>query len=195
MPILGLLVGAIFGLCFWLLLSFFRGIVGTTIDDQSRTVPNQGMLYSAFNALASGLVAAILVEVAGRLLFSAAWPDRPIMGLSVGLLAGLFNGGLACLRHFILRILLWRSGALPWNYPHFLDTVAECILLRKVGGGYIFLHRLLLDYLVGLRTNELAEQRNVTPLHSLTPTTLLPCGHEQRLNARFCSVCGADVLL
>jgi len=58
----------------------------------------------------------------------------------------LLTGGLAYLRHYILRFLLWRAGAMPWNYPRFLDYAAEHILLRKVGGGYIFVHRLLLEY-------------------------------------------------
>ncbi len=73
-----------------------------------------------------------------------------IIGLSAGLLAGLLNGGLACLRHYVLRFLLWRAGSVPWNYPRFLDYAAERILLRKVGGGYIFVHRLLLEYFASL---------------------------------------------
>jgi hypothetical protein len=36
--------------------------------------------------------------------------------------------------------------AYPWNYVKFLDYAAERILLRKVGGGYIFIHRMLLEY-------------------------------------------------
>jgi len=68
------------------------------------------------------------------------------------LLAGLLKGGLACERHYVLRFLLWRSGAIPWDYHRFLDNAYEQILLRKVGGGYIFLHRLLLDYFAGLET-------------------------------------------
>jgi hypothetical protein len=32
----------------------------------------------------------------------------------------------------------------------FLDYATECILLRKVGGGYIFIHRLLQDYFAAL---------------------------------------------
>lgn len=34
---------------------------------------------------------------------------------------------------------------MPWHYPGFLDYAAERILLRKVSGDYIFIHRLLLD--------------------------------------------------
>ena len=61
-------------------------------------------------------------------------------------------GGWAYLRHYVLRLLLWRAGAIPWNYPRFLDYAAEHILLRKVGGGYIFVHRLLLEYFASLDT-------------------------------------------
>jgi serine/threonine protein kinase len=75
-----------------------------------------------------------------------------LIGLSAGLLVGLLNGGLACLRHGVIRFLLWRAGAIPWRYPHFLDYAAERILLRKVGGGYIFVHRLLLEYFASLQT-------------------------------------------
>jgi len=71
-------------------------------------------------------------------------------GLSAGLLAGLLYGGLAYLRHSVIRHLLWRAGSIPRNYPRFLDNAAECILLRKVGGGYIFVHRLLLEYFASL---------------------------------------------
>jgi serine/threonine protein kinase/DNA polymerase III delta prime subunit len=192
--LLGLVAGSIIGLCYWLLLGFFRGVVSITIDDQLRVVPNQGIRHSALNALRYGLVVAILFGLAGWLL-SGSWLVGLIIGLSVGLLAGLFNGGLACLRHATLRILLWRSGAIPWDYTHFLDAVVERILLRKVGGGYIFLHRLLLDYLATLGTNEPAEQRSVIPSGPTTPTDLLPCGHKPHPNARFCSVCGAAVPL
>jgi hypothetical protein len=42
--------------------------------------------------------------------------------------------------------MLWRSGNTPINYARFLDYAAERVLLRKVGGGYVFIHRLLLEY-------------------------------------------------
>ncbi len=190
--LLGLVVGPVFGLCYWFLLGFFRGTVRTTIDDQQRSVPNQGIHDSALNALWYGLVVAILSGLGGWQL-SPSWRSGLIIGLSVGLLAGLFNGGLACLRHAILRIVLWRRGVIPWNYPHFLDEMAERILLRKVGGGYIFVHQLLLDYLATFSTNKAGGQSNTGSSSPFTSTTLLPCGHQPRPNARFCSVCGAEV--
>jgi hypothetical protein len=36
----------------------------------------------------------------------------------------------------------------------FLDHAAERILLRKVGGGYIFVHRMLLEYFANLEEEQ-----------------------------------------
>src|SRR2546421_12868099 len=66
-------------------------------------------------------------------------------GLWGGLLACSMTGGLAALRHGILRLLLRRAGVVPRHYVRFLDEAASCILLQEVGGGYSFVHRLLMD--------------------------------------------------
>jgi hypothetical protein len=52
--------------------------------------------------------------------------------------------------HVVLRYMLWRNGDVPLNYAWFLDYAAERVLLRKVGGGYMFIHRYLLEYFAGL---------------------------------------------
>jgi len=52
--------------------------------------------------------------------------------------------------HLALRRALHRDGLIPWNYARFLDYAASLIFLRKVGGGYIFVHRYLLEYFAGL---------------------------------------------
>jgi hypothetical protein len=66
------------------------------------------------------------------------------------LVTGLRTGGYAWIQHILLRIFLWRAHNAPWNYPDFLDFAVERILLRRVGGGYIFIHRFLLDYFARL---------------------------------------------
>ena len=58
-------------------------------------------------------------------------------------------GGLAVIQHAVLRLALWRRGDAPLHYARFLDYAAQRILLRKVGGGYLFLHRLLLEHFAG----------------------------------------------
>jgi hypothetical protein len=40
----------------------------------------------------------------------------------------------------------------PWQAVPFLEDVVEQLLLRKIGGGYIFRHRLLQDYFASLET-------------------------------------------
>jgi NACHT domain len=163
----GLSVGLIFGLNYWYLIGLFQGVSSETIGDQQRMAPNQGIRRSAFNGLVLGFISAMSAGLIFGLIIGLSY--GLIIGLSAGLLAGLLKGGLASLRHYVLRFLLWRSGAIPWNYPHFLDNAYEQILLRKVGGGYIFLHRLLLDYFADLETGSdskvLAEDRQeILPL-------------------------------
>src|SRR5574337_1746282 len=73
---------------------------------------------------------------------------RHVFGLLSGL-GGLYVVGSACIQHLALRIILSRANCIPWRYVHFLDYAAAH-LLRKVGGGYIFAHRLLQDYFASL---------------------------------------------
>jgi NACHT domain len=69
----------------------------------------------------------------------------------VSVLVGvLVYGGSAYIHHFILRWFLRDAGVMPWNYVRFLDYAADHLLLRKVGGGYIFIHRLLMEYFASL---------------------------------------------
>ena len=61
-----------------------------------------------------------------------------------------FLGGLFAVRHYACRLVLWGSGKAPWNYARFLDSAADRLFLRKVGGGYIFIHRLVLEHFASL---------------------------------------------
>lgn len=63
-----------------------------------------------------------------------------------------FGGGMACIQHFILRIFLYRQNFIPWNYAQFLDYAYECNFLQKVGGGYIFIHRMLMEHFAKIDT-------------------------------------------
>jgi hypothetical protein len=69
-----------------------------------------------------------------------------IVGLIFGLIVGLNRGGSAVIKHYALRLTLWQAGDTPLMFVEFLDHCAGLNLLKKVGGGYIFIHRLLLEY-------------------------------------------------
>jgi hypothetical protein len=75
-------------------------------------------------------------------------------------ISALSFGGYACLSHLALRLVLSRNGSLPFRLVPFLDYCAERIFLRKVGGGYIFVHRLLMEHFASLHDQPLPEQIN-----------------------------------
>jgi hypothetical protein len=134
--VMGLVSGLVFGLVSGLVIGLVGGLLDGLVPDEitTRTVPNEGIRRSARMALVIGLVSGL------------------VTGLVFGLVSGLWKGGLACLQHLILRFLLWRNDFAPWHYVRFLDYAAERVFLRKVGGGYIFVHRLLLEYFATLES-------------------------------------------
>lgn len=116
---------------------------------------NEGIRSTGKNGLVFGLVAGLVFAfgvtfagtVGGQIV---GWSMGPIAGLAEGLGIGLLVGHAAYAKHFILRFFLSRQDNLPWNLVPFLDEAAERLLLRKVGGGYMFVHRLLRDYFISL---------------------------------------------
>jgi hypothetical protein len=78
-----------------------------------------------------------------------------ISGLIVGLIYGLIFGGQTCIQHFTLRLILYHKGHIPWNYARFLDYATARIFLQKVGGGYIFIHRLLMEHFAEMELRKL----------------------------------------
>jgi eukaryotic-like serine/threonine-protein kinase len=142
------------------------GLIGREVG--MRTQPNQGIWRSARNAVRVGLIGALAGALAVGGVFGlagalAAKPELRLVtgvgigtgigaafGIAFGIAGGMFFGGLACAQHLILRVLLSQKRFLPWNLAAFMDYGVERIFLRKVGGGYIFVHRLLLEYFAGL---------------------------------------------
>src|SRR5205807_1227964 len=99
------------------------------------------------------------------------------IGLLLGVILGMLNGGVAFIEHFILRLLLWRANRMPLNYPHFLDYAAERILLRKVGGGYLFIHRMLRDYFTTLKTSSSNKEKGNVELRMVNEAMLFESKH------------------
>ena len=68
------------------------------------------------------------------------WAARP----------GWASAAFALINHATLRLLLWRERSIPLRYARFLDACVDLIFLRRVGGGYIFVHPLLQAYFAAL---------------------------------------------
>lgn len=128
---------------------------------ETKLIPNQGLRQSAGNAVFSGLLfgvggmfivgAAVWLAGAISALFTANRFETslnllPLWGALLGILGGMYNGGFAVVQHYTLRLILAVAKSFPWNIARFLDYCADRIFLRKVGGGYIFIHRSLLEY-------------------------------------------------
>ena len=159
--IFGLILVLLFGLTFGLIDSLSR----KQTTERLQLSPNEGIQRSLKNGLVVGLICSLFIGLIFRLGSSIA-PSSGlgsnlafwlISGLIIWLIFGLSFGIGAYLQHFVLRIFLWRTNCLPWRLIPFLDEAAERLLLRKVGGSYIFVHRLLLEYFATLETSSSEE--------------------------------------
>jgi hypothetical protein len=191
----GQLFGLSFGLTFALAFGVASGLVAALLsgltgsETEVRTTPNQGIWQSGFNASRIGLIVGMIVGLLVGLSSGWAWGLAfglksglrvgLITGLTIGLAFGfgtaLFFGGLSFIQHFVLRFILYKNGYIPWNYVRFLDYAAEQILLRKVGGGYIFIHRSLMEFFA---TSETGSPTTLAPdLRDRGPFTLQDNGY------------------
>jgi hypothetical protein len=128
---------------------------------------NEGIRRSAINALVAPV---IIFTVVVLFVLAGAWISRSVqhptlnaaaqnargshlrtsgLGPLLSLWATLAMpfGGFACLKHYILRLCLAATGDMPLHTRRFLDYAADRLLVQKVGGGYVFVHRLLLEHL------------------------------------------------
>lgn len=147
----GAAVGALFG-----------GLSTSII--QTKMTPNEGIKLTMQNGALAGLVAGAAAWLGsglmlGLLLGRGAGSLGPLgygvlyglpWGLFTGLLASLWFGDLDVIQHYVLRLLLVRSGAIPRPFVRFLDYATRLIFLQKVGGAYIFIHRLVLEHFAAL---------------------------------------------
>jgi DNA polymerase III delta prime subunit len=140
------------------------GLSPTQLPERVSLSPNEGIWRSGRRGviailllvlvvgLTGGLMVGLLGTSIGNLVYALIF--GLVFGSGGGLIFGLYfdlvggrTGLAAFLQHFVLRFFLWRLGLLPWNLVAFLDEATERLLLRKVGGSYIFVHRLLRDVL------------------------------------------------
>ncbi|MCT7959874.1 NACHT domain-containing protein [Laspinema sp. D1] len=146
-------------------------------DLDSKQFPNQGILQSLKNAAILAAIAASVLGVTAGLMseqiltliigpastsakLGTDWMQeftvRAILsGILVGLFYGLNQAGTACIQHLTMRVLLYWQGSIPWNYTRFLDYARKLIFLQRVGGGYLFIHRLLLEHFTTIYKSKL----------------------------------------
>ena len=119
------------------------GLHGYRIDRTTRS--NQGIWLSFYNAILAATVTAPLLGFLCLLIWG---PRSGVLTTILVFIAGLaMYGGSNLVKHLIIRGLLWLDIQLPFQLTQLLDETVELAFLRKVGGGYIFMHDLLLEQL------------------------------------------------
>lgn len=129
----------------------FGGLRGGVI--RIKPVPNLGIKLSMRNALVAGTLALLVFGGIFALILGA--EKRGLIsalgfGLIFGLIAFFWYGGQEVIRHYFLRFMLYRNGYTPFRFTNFLDYATRLVFLQKVGGGYIFIHRLLLEHFAAM---------------------------------------------
>ena len=158
----GLIYGLIFGLMIGFITYSEKILLNNKLSKSAKNVLFFGCYYGIIFGIAGllvfallGLLVSILALEGEKLLlnaFAGGFSGMLICGLIGGLIFGLgFGRGFASLQHLALRLLLWRDDLAPFNYDKFLNFAVERILMRKGAGGYVFIHRTLMEYFAMLK--------------------------------------------
>ncbi|MDX2098812.1 MAG: hypothetical protein SFW36_13635, partial [Leptolyngbyaceae cyanobacterium bins.59] len=165
---LGLIIGVFFGL-----LTLVTRLVSDSLIEKKEVKtlkPNQGILDSYKKAYLIAKITTGVVAVINTLFVLMIHgvinphPDKVklLVTLILGLCSAFVTGGAAafihdsgrvCQQHFALRIVLYLTGDIPWNYKDFLDYASKSTkldFLNKIGGGYQFFHGLFKEHLASL---------------------------------------------
>lgn len=118
-------------------------------DIEETTYSGQRLKQTLFNSvfvfiltgLLSGFIYILINEQDYELFFRAL-----NISLIFGLLGGLHYGVFTLIQHFSLRYVFTKNEFLPKQLIPFLDYAVDLIFLRRVGGSYIFVHRLLMEH-------------------------------------------------
>ena len=140
--LVGISIGALFG-----------GIVSKISQEQSksswmlklRNIAIIGVWVAFIASLASVITLVLEFFLAGENILSGVTTGISF-GILVGVLAMFWFGIFSAIRHFTLRFILTFSEHIPFNLSRFLDHAVDRIFMQRVGSGYIFIHRALLEY-------------------------------------------------
>lgn len=162
--IIGLFVGIFF--CIFLVISYSLSFTGSLYkynsQESEKTIqPNEGIWKSGKNGIIIIRVFFILMSILIFFLvsfqvrkFDLIWIASGLkMVLSWGVLLALINGSaLAVIQHLFLRLIIGFKYKIPRNYTKLLEYATERIFMQKVGGGYIFIHRMLREHFAQIKS-------------------------------------------
>jgi GTPase SAR1 family protein len=194
----------IFGVFLSFIFKLFSGIDGLEIEN--KTFPNQGIWQSAINAIfvsagtffftfliIFGFQIRLKYKINGLVLI-----DSLSLEVAFGILIGILTCGIPAIKHFILRVILWSSGSIPWNYAKFLNYCTDRLFLQRVGGSYRFMHDLLRQHFAKSYTQISLAPVQTIPVQPSPPPVqnhlvCTNCGHNNLVSSNFCIKCGTQL--
>lgn len=167
---MGLVVGAFFGLV--TLISRLSSIIYVESKKVKTVEPNQGILDSRKKAYLIAKTTLIIFAIFNTLMVLIIhhhdiYEDfgKLVVTLILGLCSAVLTGGTVafihdsgktCQQHLALRIVLYLTDSIPWNYRDFLEYASEpdgLRFLNRIGGGYQFFHDLFKQHLISQKQN------------------------------------------
>ncbi|MEO0840001.1 MAG: NACHT domain-containing protein [Cyanobacteria bacterium J06643_5] len=141
----------------WIILAMIFGVINvianiyfTKQEIENKRNKFKAIRHSSINTVILSIIAFLLITILKLFLRLVIGQDinKKILidlfeGILLGLLIGINSGGLFIIQHSTLRIFLWSSGYIPWNYTEFLDYCTNRLFLQRVGGSYRFIHDFL----------------------------------------------------
>ncbi len=161
------IVGVNFGIFFGMTIGMIAGSATAMIDVmksriQAPTHPNQAIWISFHNML---ITCSITFTVS--LLFYMNLPDlfyivgqpiaKNVMAYVLTMTVFLSfwcSGGLTCIQHIALRLVLCYSNRIPWDLFKFFKDAESHIFIQRSGGSYSFIHRYLQEYFASLAPHD-----------------------------------------
>lgn len=135
------------GSCFFMFLMLVNSL-DHDMDESVASIyssPMGAITNSLKISVISFFIASLLGASAG-LLIGDDIPTAAYTGVLVAVVAGLFFGAHVYMQHYLLRFFFWLNRDAPWRYASFLDFSVERVFLYRIGSGYLFIHRDLLEY-------------------------------------------------
>jgi hypothetical protein len=170
--LLSTVAGAAFGAWLGMLLIAVGNRLRST-ESSLRGRPSGAVLHdvvwlSGALVIVFGISAALFTTVA----------DAPLSALTCAVIAataGYIHTGRQLLGYWLGRLWLTRRGIVPRSLLAFLDVAVARMLVYKVGGGYSFTHRLLLEYFASIDSIDVADHSHYATLAKidLRPEVLL----------------------
>ncbi|MEZ4730214.1 MAG: NACHT domain-containing protein [Caldilineaceae bacterium] len=114
-----------------------------------------GLVSGGMAGMLAGWIALSRIRIFNQLATESLSIVLPTV-LTTMLIVGVIRGYIYMwIFRLVLRFLLYMYGRVPWNYAHFLDYATSRILLHRVGDGYIFIHRMIMEHMARLTDKDI----------------------------------------